>query len=91
MAEDEPFSIQDYRKGAAATTPCPKCGELIPASATQCRACGLHFRGQAGDFAPEAQRYSESGKGFSVAAKVVLGVFILAVLLGLIAFVLTRG
>ena len=58
---------------------CVHCKGLIPTIATRCKFCGIHFRGEAGDFAPGAIRRVRLPRYIVIVVLVVILVaFILA-------------
>lgn len=53
MDENDAYKLDDYRhEGGSDLVRCAKCGAMINAYAIRCRECGIHFRGEAYDFAP---------------------------------------
>ena len=62
---------------------CARCGKWIMEEATRCDHCGVHFSGEAGDFRhpTDRQRHATS--------KLVRWLFVIAVLITLIAFLLS--
>ena len=82
MAKDS-FKLSDYREGKASTVPCPRCHALVPAAGTMCPECGLHFRGQAGDFAPEADKTRKPHRAMRIVAILILVGVALAIVIGL--------
>lgn len=54
MSDDAPFDFTAYREGTGQVVPCGHCQRPIPADAVRCPECGVHFRGRAADFAPDA-------------------------------------
>ncbi|MDB5311138.1 MAG: hypothetical protein JWO38_5340 [Gemmataceae bacterium] len=53
---DEPLNFEDHRRRReenASTVRCARCGKWIVATATRCPECGIHFQGEAQDFAAE--------------------------------------
>ncbi len=55
MGEERNYSLDDYRQENDLVR-CAKCGALISAYATRCPECGVHFRGEACDFARPGPR-----------------------------------
>lgn len=56
---DEPLSFEDARRKRdenASLVPCARCGKRIVATATRCPECGVHFGGQAQEFAHASER-----------------------------------
>ena len=53
---DEPLNFEEHRKRReenASTVPCPRCKKWIVATTSRCPECGVHFQGEAQDFADE--------------------------------------
>ena len=61
MDEEGIFDLTEYRHGGGDRVPCPRCSKPIPASATRCPHCRVHFDGEAYQFTEELQY--ESGVG----------------------------
>lgn len=52
--DDGPLSFEDARRKRddnASLVPCARCGKRVVATATRCSECGVHFGGQAQEFA----------------------------------------
>jgi predicted amidophosphoribosyltransferase len=56
MEEDGIFDLNEYRRGEGSRVPCPRCSKPIPADATRCPECRVHFQGQAYEFAEAKSR-----------------------------------
>ena len=88
MMDDEPLNFEDHRRRReenASTVRCARCGEWIVATATRCPECGVHFQGEAQEFAhPSEQSPANSGLPTWVVAVAVLLLAAMAIgLLGL--------
>lgn len=77
MPDDDTFKFRDYAEGTDSKTPCPKCGTLIPRSATSCHDCGQHFKGWAEEFNPafenDGSRMRRNVQRIAVVMLVILG------------------
>ncbi|HEV3440387.1 MAG TPA: hypothetical protein VG122_23740 [Gemmata sp.] len=63
--DDEPLSFEEHRRRRdenASTVRCSRCGERIVATAVQCPECGVHFQGEAQDFAHSSEQRVDDGK-----------------------------
>jgi hypothetical protein len=61
---DGPLNFEEHRRRRdenASTVRCARCREWIVATATKCPECGVHFRGEAQDFAPGEGSAGERG------------------------------
>ncbi|MEX2213410.1 MAG: hypothetical protein WD768_04740 [Phycisphaeraceae bacterium] len=83
MGQDS-FKLTDYRRGTASTVPCPRCGALVPAAGTMCAQCGLHFRGPAAEFAPEAHRAYKPRRTLKLIATLIILGLLAAIVIGVI-------
>ena len=75
---DEPLNFEEFRRRReenASTVRCAKCGEWIVATATRCPACGVHFQGEAQEFASESG--SAGGRSGKPVWVIVLAVLVL--------------
>jgi predicted amidophosphoribosyltransferase len=57
--DDEPLSFNEHRRRRdenASTVRCARCGKWITATATRCPECGVHFHGEAQEFAHPSER-----------------------------------
>jgi hypothetical protein len=88
MKDDETYRIGEYRDGTDSRGPCPRCGQMLPLNATSCHACGVNFRGQAGDFGPGAHEYKT--RGYPVLRRIAAVLLIALVALVVIGFLITR-
>jgi len=75
--DDEPLSFEEHRRRReenAGPARCAKCGEWIVATATRCPGCGVHFQGEAQDFAHPSETAGAGGgpQGWVVAVAVML-------------------
>lgn len=61
MNDEGIFDLAEYRSGGGDRVPCPRCSKPVPASATRCPHCRVHFDGEAYQFS-EGLPY-ESGVG----------------------------
>jgi hypothetical protein len=58
-ADDRPLSFEEHRRRRddnPSLVPCARCGKGILATATRCPECGVHFQGEAQEFAHESER-----------------------------------
>lgn len=62
MENHNSINFTEYRKGSCGQVPCAKCSQMIPANATSCPYCGIHFSGAAVDFTPGEREEGETGK-----------------------------
>jgi predicted amidophosphoribosyltransferase len=79
---DGPPNFEEFRRRReenASTVRCAKCGEWIVATVTRCPECGVHFQGEAQDFADAAEP-AEDRSG-APAWVVVLAVLLLLAIL----------
>jgi predicted amidophosphoribosyltransferase len=90
LSEKTTLKIADYRDGSGASSPCPRCGALISSSATLCEHCGVHFRGYAGEFAPDSSTYRPRGRVYKAMAAALL-VLMALVMLTLAAVLMFQG
>ncbi len=72
--EPETFKLSEYRRGTGSRVACPKCNAAIPAETTRCPYCGVHFRGAAHTFAPDAEAAMEKRRRPVVRALVAAAV-----------------
>jgi predicted amidophosphoribosyltransferase len=72
--DDEPLNFERHRRRVAdaGTVRCARCGERIVATTTRCPECGVHFRGEAQDFAHPSERTRGGPPGWVVAVAVLL-------------------
>lgn len=74
--DNEPLSFEEHRRRReenASTVRCARCGRWIVATATRCPECGVHFQGEAQDFAhPSDRQVGGKGPAVWVVALVVL-------------------
>jgi hypothetical protein len=82
MSDDQNRRLSDYREAVEARglVPCPRCGTMVPGYAARCPECGVHFRGEAYDFAPDDFRLPHGIRRLARPAVVVI-VLILMILL----------
>jgi len=82
---DETLSFEEHRKrreANASTVRCAKCAKWIVATATRCPECGVHFQGEAQDFADPANETTSHGTPkwvLVLAALLVVAMFIGAI------------
>lgn len=83
---DEPLSFEEHRRRRddnPSLVPCARCGQRILATATRCPECGVHFQGEAQEFAHESERDLRSaGRPVWVIALAVL--ILVAMVLGIV-------
>ena len=74
MSDDPPnFEERRRRRGEdASTVRCAWCKRWIMATATQCRECGVHFPGEAQDFADDTKERGGAPTGVIVVAVLLL-------------------
>ena len=80
---DEPLGFEENRRRReenAGTVRCARCNKWIVATATRCPECGIHFNGEAQDFAPDDQQTGSRGTPAWVIMVAVL--LLLAMLVG---------
>lgn len=80
---DEPLSFEEHRRRReenASTVRCARCQKWIVATATRCPECGVHFQGEAQDFAPDEQELG--GRRTPVWVIVVAVLLLMAMLVG---------
>jgi ribosomal protein L37AE/L43A len=56
MSDDNTLNFEEHRRKREQNrdlVPCPKCKKPILATSIRCPECGVHFDGEAYDFAPE--------------------------------------
>lgn len=84
---EEPLNFEEYRRRReenASTVRCARCRKWIVATATRCPECGVHFQGEAQDFAPDKGR-SAGPRGTSAWVVVVAVLLLLAMTLTLLS------
>jgi ribosomal protein L37AE/L43A len=55
LMSDEIYRFEDHRRRQSQdSVRCARCGKMILATVTRCPECGVHFQGEAYDFAPES-------------------------------------
>ena len=77
---DDPLNFEEHRRRREenpSTVRCARCKEWIVATATKCPECGVHFQGEAQDFAD-----AEEGSGSKTWVIVVAVLLLLAMLVG---------
>lgn len=84
MEDDRIFDLTEYRRGTGNLVPCPRCSRPIPASATRCPECRVHFQGQAYEFAEAKAGPLDSGRPV---IRVAAWVLLIALALIAVAFV----
>ncbi|MCE9560771.1 MAG: hypothetical protein K8U57_01825 [Planctomycetes bacterium] len=87
--DDEPLSFEEHRRRRdenASTVRCARCGEWIVATATRCPECGIHFQGEAQDFAHP----SESPTGQNGQPRWVIGIAVLLLVAMAVGFLAMR-
>lgn len=85
--DDEPLSFEQHRRRReenASLIPCFRCKKTILATATRCPECGVHFQGEAQDFADGAE--AAGGRGLPAWVVVVAVLLLLAMLVGAFGF-----
>ena len=79
--DDEPLNFEEHRRRRdenASLVRCAHCKEWILATATRCPECGVHFQGEAQDFADDSD---VAGKGGISHWIVVVAVMLLLAML----------
>lgn len=81
--DDELLSFEEHRRRRdenASSVRCARCGESILATTTRCPECGVHFQGEAQDYAHSSEKPSgECGSPRWVVAVAVLLLIAMAV------------
>jgi hypothetical protein len=83
---DEPLNFEEHRRRReenASTVRCVRCRKWIVATATKCPECGVHFQGEAQDFAPDED--ASAGRRGTPWVIVLAILLLLAVLIGLLS------
>ncbi|MDB5312926.1 MAG: hypothetical protein JWO38_7128 [Gemmataceae bacterium] len=83
---DEPLNFEQHRRRReenASTVRCARCGKWIVATATRCPECGIHFQGEAQDFAAEGDPALGS-RGAPAWVVVIALLLMLAMLVGVL-------
>jgi hypothetical protein len=78
---DDPLNFEEHRRRReedASPVRCARCKKWIVATSTRCPACGVHFQGEAQDFAEDA----EGRRGAPTWVIVVAVLLLLAMLVG---------
>jgi hypothetical protein len=82
--DDEPLNFEEHRRRREenpSTVRCARCRKWIVATATKCPECGVHFQGEAQDFAKDDDEQGGSGTAWVVVVAVLLLVAMLVVML----------
>jgi hypothetical protein len=78
---DEPLNFEEHRRRRdrnAELVPCARCKKMILSTSVRCPECGIHFQGEAYDFAPPT-----GGSGSHTLIIVLAVLLLIAILLTL--------